>query len=182
MQTSLIRRSSRSKFPRSALPDGIGDALRARRLSAGLSSTALADAVHIRRETLQRIERGDGLPSTRIMFAIAKFLDFEVKELVPGWIEPADAELPCYGPRVRRRRRQLGLTLAEVAAAVDLSPSMLSRFECEQSLPRRFVEVTKARNGQIECRLVSAELATVLGFEDAEALDDYCTAPTLPDA
>ncbi|MBC7440943.1 MAG: helix-turn-helix transcriptional regulator [Ramlibacter sp.] len=64
------------------MPDGIGAVLRARRMSAGLSSTALAKAIGIRRETLQRIERGDGLPSTRVMFAIAKALDFEVKEMV----------------------------------------------------------------------------------------------------
>lgn len=186
VQTSLIPRAVRSKFPRSGLPDGIGAMLRARRMSAGLSSTALAKAIGVRRETLQRIERGDGQPSTRVVFAIAKLLDFEVKEVVPGWNEPADAELPCYGPRLRHRRRQLGLTLAEVAAAVavkaDLSPSMLSRFECEQSLPRQLVEVTRGRNGQIECRLFNDELAVVLGFEDADALEKYCTAPTLRDA
>jgi len=177
-----MQRVGRSKFPRSVLPDGIGETLRARRRSAGLSSTDLATAIGARRETVRRIETGHELPSSRVLFAIAKVLDFEVTDLVPGWHEPADAELPCYGPRIRHRRRQLGLTLAEVAARVDLTPSMLSRFECEQSLPRRLVRITRARNGQIECELVSEELAAILGFEDAVALDDYCNAPALPGA
>lgn len=169
-----MQKVSRSKFPRSVLPGGIGKVLRARRLSAGLSSADLARAIGTRRETVYRIEKGYGLPSSRVVFAIAKILGIELESLGLGWHEPADAALPCYGARIRHRRRWLKLTLSDVSAATGVSISMLSRFECEQSLPTKLLKIKRAANGEIACRLISRDLAKILGFKNALELDEYC--------
>lgn len=169
-----------SKFPREALPERFGEHLASIRVEAGLSQSGLAAACGTTRETIYRVENGRR-PSSRVAFAMIRALGIEAVRPVPGWTEPADAELPCHSARIRHRRRKLGLTLMDVAKATGVTVATLSRFECETALPKKLLEVSRTAKGEVEARIISEELAWVLGFPSAEALDNYCMASDLAD-
>ncbi|WP_426990377.1 helix-turn-helix domain-containing protein [Pseudarthrobacter sp. Y6] len=48
--------------------------------------------------------------------------------------EPAD-RAPAFGPKIRHARKQLGLTLTELAAQCNISPSFLSQIERDLTRP-----------------------------------------------
>lgn len=187
VQRSLVTSRIWTKFPRSALPERFGTVLADARIAAGLTQSALAAACGTTRETIYRIERHRSgkkprYPSSRVVFAIATALGIDPGTIIEGWPEAAEAELPGYSARIRHRRRRLRLTLAAVAKATGVTAATLSRFECETALPRKLLELTRDEIGNVVVRIVSDELAVILGFSDAAALDDYCNAPDLDDA
>lgn len=156
--------------PRRAVPADLGDRVREEREVLGWSQATLAAQAGVSRRTIMRLEAGSHRPGADLVAALARV--FNIVKLVPGWGEPSDPGLPCYGPRVRRARRVAGLTLAEVAAAANVGVATLSRFERE-------VGETPSLAGPWGTPgegVTSDALALALGFVDAEALNEWCMA------
>ena len=175
MQESLIPMPIRTKYPCSAIPDGISARIARERLDAGLSQAELGRLSGLTRETIYRVENGR-TPSSRAVFAVQKVLDLEYEPLVKQWPQPADPDFPCFGARVRRRRRELGLSLEAVADAAGISAATLSRFETEQAHPRDIVDVVIDAKGDLIMSVRSDALARCLGFRNAADLTGYCDA------
>ena len=173
MQESLYAMPIRPKYPRAAVPADLGERIARERTSAGLSQAELGRRAGVTRETIYRVENGR-VPSSRVVFAVQKALDLDFRRLVKGWLLPADPELPCIGGRVRRRRRHLGMSLEQVALAAGVSAATLSRFETEQALPRKLVDVVFDQKGNPIVSIRSHDLARCLGFADAPELQAHC--------
>jgi putative transcriptional regulator len=63
--------------------------LRRRRIAAGLSQTALAEAVGKSGATISYIESGDRQPSPALLVKIARALGCESTDLMPAPVAPA---------------------------------------------------------------------------------------------
>jgi transcriptional regulator with XRE-family HTH domain len=63
----------------------VGKHVHARRAGKGWTQTDLADRVGISRQALSAIERGDGMPATETMYALAGALRCEVYDLLPTY-------------------------------------------------------------------------------------------------
>ena len=177
MQESLIKIPVQTKYPRASVPDGIGERIAAERQAACLSQAELGRLAGVTRETIYRVEAGR-IPSSRTVFALQAALDVDYLPLVVGWPLPADPDFPCFGARVRRRRREMGLSLDEVAKAIRVSAATLSRFETEQANPRGLVDVSVDAKGDLLVSIRSDALAKCLGFGSAADLTRYCNAST----
>jgi len=164
-----------TKYPRAAVPDGLGARIARERRDAGLSQAELGRLSGLTRETIYRVENGR-TPSSRAVFAVQKVLDLEYEPLVKQWPLPADPDFPCVGARVRRRRRELGLSLEEVADAVGVSAATLSRFETELANPRNLVDVVVDANGELHVSISNDAIARCLGFGNAAELGKHCEA------
>lgn len=120
------------------------------------------------RATVYRLEAGRP-SSADSLFRIAGVLDLEMADLVPAWPEWRMVDGHGHGPRTRARRRELGLSLAELAALAGVSEAMLSRHERgvgrSPALVRPVGEDDVARK---------EALARALGFADAVEYDSYC--------
>ena len=55
--------------------------MRALRTKAGYSQESFADAIHIHRTSMGKLERGDGNPGLEIIVKIARGLDLSLSEL-----------------------------------------------------------------------------------------------------
>jgi DNA-binding XRE family transcriptional regulator len=58
-----------------------GRTVRALRTKAGYSQESFADAIHIHRTSMGKLERGDGNPGLEIIVKIARGLDLSLSEL-----------------------------------------------------------------------------------------------------
>lgn len=82
----------------------LGNLLKARRESMGLSLNQLAIQVHISRPYLSRLERGEyAHPSPRILAQLAQRLQIRLEDLyaLTGYMRAAD--LPSFGPYLRAK-------------------------------------------------------------------------------
>lgn len=154
--------------PRSAITPELGRRVRQDRIARGWSQEKLARTVGVTRRTIIRLEQGSHRPTSHLVHALERALD--LARLVPGWTEPADPNLPSYGPRARGVRIAGGLTLAQVSRAAGVSPATLSRFERELGeTPRLAGPWGTAGEG-----VVNEGLAVALGFSGCRAMNDYC--------
>jgi len=162
------------RFPRAAIPDGIGSAVFNARRERGWTQQRLADKAGLQRETIVRLENGDRMPAGDTIFRLEAALGPLPGGLVPAWPEWSPVGTAVPGPRSRERRRALGLSISEVAAAAGVSPATICRFELEigssPSLTR-----SQIRDGMIEIlALTNVGFADVLGFADPAEHFSYC--------
>lgn len=166
--------SSSMSFPPSAVPGDFGETLAARRTELGWSQARLARRTGLRRETIVRLERGRRSPNADTVFRLQAALNLEPGDLVPAWPEWSPIGLPTYGARTRQRRRELGLSLETVAAAIGVSAASLSRFERELGADRAFAG---GRDGSpIGDTTREEALAAILKFENAVEYRRFCQA------
>ncbi len=71
----------------------LGSALRARRKALGISATAAAEAAHISRVTLHRLEKGEGTVALGSLVAAARILGMDLQLKVQG-AEPRTPDVP----------------------------------------------------------------------------------------
>lgn len=181
MKGSHIPVSPSPKFPSTAVPEGFGAYLRAARARRGLTQAQLADASGLSRETIVRLEKrvshatsARRLPVADTVFRLEDALGFCGEQLVPDWSEwmPIGSLEP--GARSRERRRSLGLTVIEVAAAAGVSPATLSRFEREERRTPSLLRVKTSELGGTWPYLVSKRYANALGFPSIAEHERYC--------
>jgi transcriptional regulator with XRE-family HTH domain len=99
----------------------LGERLRARRRTLGLTQEALAEKVGIAPQFLGRIERGVALPSVPTLFRLTEVLGLGVDELLsreeapvpptPGPLESFFFDLAVNGPPLRADVHQEGATV-----------------------------------------------------------------------
>ncbi|WP_394760553.1 helix-turn-helix domain-containing protein [Phenylobacterium sp.] len=69
-------------------------------------------------------------PSTVLPFDRKRF---ELGAFEPAMSQAGDAVARAIGKRIRRRRRELGATLAEIARRAGVSYQQVQRFECGET-------------------------------------------------
>ncbi len=170
-RTSRMTTIRRHNFANDALPADIGAKIGKLREQRGWSKAELAVRSGVPRETISRLEAGLRPPLADTVLRLLVILladqdDVELNDIVPDWPEADGRQIIGHGPRSRVRRRQLGLTAAEVAAAVGVSEATLSRFECDASATPSLLATNVTPHGD-EIRLLRSEpLASVLRFAD----------------
>jgi len=113
---------------RAARPDDLHRKVTAARETRGLSKAELAASASVSVRTVQRLERGEGASADRIL-RIERALGLDRGTLVPGWDTRASVLSDAMGPRVRELRRSFGHTSKDMAEAMEMSVSTLSRLE-----------------------------------------------------
>lgn len=108
-----------------------GEALRVLRQQRGLTLQELADRAGLSRSYLSEIERGKKQPSIKVLETIASALNVSLEVLVS---QETEGEVGLGG-KLRLAREREGMTVAEVAEAVGISPGYLGEIERGQSLP-----------------------------------------------
>ena len=116
-------------------PAAVGSALRAIRLSKGLTQAEAAEAAGVSRKWVCDAERGKPSMDVGLVIAVLKAMDYrcvfhsrlEYRDRLPWWLTPHDRYQ--VGVRVRDLRRGLGLTQAETAEASGVSRSWLCSLE-----------------------------------------------------
>ena len=161
--------------PRGRGPGCIGSQLRAWRVEQAMSQSDLASVAGLSRKTIQRIENG-WPPSADTVLRIECALDLPEQSIAPKWDLPPGPSDSDYGSRVRARRRALGLSLEETAAAAGVSAATLSRFERGVSTPRRWFAEWTDEVGRTRDAIIVQPLAEVLGFRDVRELHEFCMA------
>ena len=63
------------------------------------------------------------------LFRVAHALDMPIRDLAPDWLEWDPIKGYGHGEEVRKRRREVGLTMAGLADMVGVSEATLSRHE-----------------------------------------------------
>lgn len=160
-------------FPTSSVPCDFGAALATFRKARGWSQQRLAERASLERATIIRLEAGRRRPTADTVFRLEAALDLEPGEMVPAWPEWSPIGSSSLGARSRARRRELGLSLVQVAHAAGVSAAMLSRFERETG---RTPALRRVATGNASARdeLVSDRLAIALGFANRVAHERYC--------
>lgn len=130
------------------------------------------------RETVLRLEAGRRRPVADTVFRLEAALDLPPGALVPDWPEWAPIGSSSLGACARRRRRQLGRTLAEIAASTGVSPATLSRFEREECATPTLAVVRRTALDTEFSSLADDRLASALGFKNAAAFEDWCGTPS----
>lgn len=155
-------------FPRSAVPEGIGQHVKTLRLKRRWSQARLALKVDVDRRTILRLELGYHVPGSALVHALEKVFGLGDRALVPSWNEAAPASaVGARGPRAKLARKRFGLTLREVSQASGISVSTLSRFEREMSDTRLIFE--SFDNDSVS----NSAYAVALGFNGAEEMTEF---------
>jgi transcriptional regulator with XRE-family HTH domain len=167
------------RFPLSSVPDGFGTTLRDARKARKWTQARLAAAAGIKRETVAHLEaqrlRSPEEPRRRpaadTVFRLQAALDLNPGELVQAWPEWSPVGLSTPGARSRVRRRDLGLSLKQVASTAGISAATLSRFE--RDIRWETNSLLDAGPGADPTPAAEA-LARALGFPDAKAHARWC--------
>lgn len=179
VQTSYMQFFPPISFPLCSVPEGFGTALRDARKARGWTQARLAEAAGIKRETVAQLEAQRLLPpaATRrrpaadTVFRLQAALDLMPGELVEAWPEWSPIGSSSRGARSRARRRELGLSLTEVASAAGISAATLSRFE--RDIRWETKSLLDAGPGAAPTSAAEA-LARALRFSDAKAHANWC--------
>lgn len=157
------------RFPLDLVPSGVGGTIKAERGRRRWSQELLARRAKVARASVYRLEAGERPSRADTIFRLAHALELDMRDLVPEWPEWEPVAGGGHGPRTRARRRELGLTLAELAAAAGVSEATLSRHE-------RGMVASPALLRSVGDDLVASNeaLALALGFADACELERYC--------
>lgn len=74
--------------------------------------------------------------------------------------------MDSFGDLIRKKRESSGLLLREVAARIDIDPSLLSRIECSKKRPQREMVIKLAKVLEIdEDRLIIEYLSEKIVYE-----------------
>lgn len=180
-RTSRMTTIPRHSFSANDLPSDIGARLRSLREGRGWTRADLAARSGVPRETVSRLEARKRPPLADTVLRLLVILladqdDVELNEVVPHWPEADAPQVIGHGPRSRVRRRQLDLSAAEVAAAVDVSEATLSRFERDTSAtPTLLTTKTDAHGDEVRL-LRNKRLARTLRFVDLADHEKFCAA------
>lgn len=156
-------------FPQDTVPKDIGKTIAEVRRGRRWSQNKLASKSGIARASVYRVEGGDHPIRPDTLYRIAHALCLDMRDLVPDWPEREPLGSGGHGPRTRERRRELCMSLAELAKAAGVSEATLSRHErCIGSSPSL---VESVGDRQYAC---SSELAQALGFSGIGEFELYC--------
>lgn len=156
------------------IPSDFGQRLRAERRLQGWTQAKLAARSGLERATIVRLERGVRVPTADTIFRLESALDFSATRFVMGWREWSPIGETEPGARSRARRRELGLSLAEVAALAGVSSATLSRFEREERRTPSLLRIVTSEHGGEWAYLTSERLAVALGFASLDDHIRYC--------
>lgn len=109
-----------------------GDGVRELRESRGLSISELAEISGIPAETIRRMESGEVLPGEEEVEKLSEALNYPLEPPVDSLGGFVNASL---GGRIRRLRRQKGLSVSEIARRVGVSPGLISQVETGRTIP-----------------------------------------------
>lgn len=157
-------------FPVADVPGNVGSVVASERRRRRWTQDRLARRAGVNRSTICRMEAGYRPSTADSLFRVALALALDMKLLVPAWPEWEPVQGTGHGPRTRRRRRELGITLAELAAAAGVSEATLSRHERGCSYSSALVR----RVGDDDYAACNDALAIALGFASAAEFEDYC--------
>ena len=146
--------------------------LRRSRRHRGLSQAALALKAGVTRETVYRLEAGRSAHADTLM-RIAAVLDLPWASVIDA--DNGSARVTAHPDRMplRERRRKLGLTLCQCAAAAKVSVATLSRFE-RDGIVSRSLCVRGPHGGAFAIH--NEGLAQALGFANATELTVFWRA------
>ena len=159
--------------PRSRAPTEAGALARAARRAGGMTQKEVAQLAGLSPRSVRRFESGDR-PSADTANRLEQALGLPDNHLAPDWELPAKPDEPAYGSRLRARRRALGITLPELARAVNVSAAKLSRFENGLSIPHKWFAEWRDDADRDRIALIQMELAPALGFADVKELHEFC--------
>ncbi len=158
----------RPSFPRSQLPAGLGETVARARRARRWSQARLAERAKIARASVYRLEAGQCSVFADTLFRIAHALDIGIGEFVPTWPEWEPIKGNGHGDALRKQRKALDLTMAELSGCLGVSEATLSRHEqgvcVSPEILRRIGEGIVA-SGE--------DLATALGFDQVSALERH---------
>lgn len=152
------------------VPAAIGRMIRSERRRRRWTQRKLASAAGMRRETIYRLEKGR-IPTIDTVLRVEAAFGLASPHFAPDWVCDSSPDAPGLGPRTRRRRRQLGLTLAACAEAAGVSVATLSRFERGVDRSPALAEVL---HGVVAHAIRNDGLAAILGFADSGEMTRYC--------
>lgn len=161
------------RFPVAAVGADFKKNLLRERKARRWSQARLASKAGLSRGTITRLERGERLPLAETVFRLEAALDLQPSTLVPAWPEWAPIGSKAIGASARRRRKELGLTLDEVAIKAGISPATLSRFEREETTTPSLVLNERTAFGGQFTSLHSKGLAKALGFKTIAAFTSW---------
>lgn len=175
-------------FPAAAIPADIGTRLKRLREGLNWKQSDLAERSGIAMGTISKIEnyqefdgicvhgrkpRADTL--LRLLAAMHEAgADFELNKIVPDWPEATPGRAFGYGPLSKLRRRELGLSLEQLAAEAKIDIAKLSRFERNATPYSTLYKFEETRPGEVVPVLHSLALAEALGFDSVEEHRNWC--------
>jgi transcriptional regulator with XRE-family HTH domain len=114
----------------------LGDAIKARRSSLGLSQNELARAAGLNQPTVQKIESGDrASPSVHIVAKIARALNCSIEDLLVGDITRL-AHRPTHPESIEDQVAQLRSDLLDIGETARMALALGRKHEAELA-PRR---------------------------------------------
>lgn len=105
--------------------------LRELRKKYNLTLKELGQELGLAESTLSQYENGNRQPSFEILLQLSKFFNVTVDYLLGNSNKATEppSDNHTIGERLRQRRKDLGLTLADLAASINVSPSTIQRYE-----------------------------------------------------
>ena len=175
-------------FPAAAIPADIGVRLKQLRAVLDWKQSDLAERSGIAMGTISKIENYqevDGIgvhgrkPRAETLLRMLEAMheagaDFDLNKIVPGWPEATPGRPFGYGPLSKFRRRELGLSLEQVAAEAKIDIATLSRFERNATPYSTLYKLEETRPGEVVPVLHSLALARALGFDSVEEHRNWC--------
>ena len=156
--------------------EGLGQRLQTERLRVGVKQSVIAEQSQQVRMSVYRYEKGEQLPSLRLLEA-ADRLGMSVFKILSG--EPADClaarefslDLRGIPKRLRAERERIGMEQSELAALMQISRSTQTGYENGYSLPALDYFCLAQEIG-IDTRylLSSRRSALLLGWSDSHRL------------
>ena len=116
-------------FDMTEVPADLGDRVVEARQARRWSQARLAAKAQVSRATIYRLEAGGHAASSDTILRIARAFRRPIEEFVPDWWTKPTLDDRHIGMETRARRRELGLTLAQLAALAGVSEATLSRHE-----------------------------------------------------
>lgn len=115
----------------------IGELIRARRQETGRTLQALQAETGINNGNLSKIERGEQGLSTQSRAIIARALGIPVAQLIEDAAYEALADVTTFAARMRSRRIQEDMTLAELREITNIKALRLLKLEHGDEEPTR---------------------------------------------
>lgn len=138
-----------------------------RKARGKMTQARLARKARVTRETIYRLE-GGRMATPDVLARVCDALSLDRGELDLKTRETDGLAMHPELTLLRDRRRSLGLTLAECAAAAGVSSATLSRFERGAERSR---EIASFDHRGRAVHLINDGLADILGFRDLAQMD-----------
>ena len=156
--------------------DGLAQRLHDERVRAGIKQATIAGVSDHVRMTVYRYEKGEQLPSLKLL-AAAERLGMSVYAVLSG--EPADClaarefrfDLEGFPRRLRAERERLGLDQGELASLMQISRPTQTAYENGYSLPAlEYLCLAQEVGVDVRYLLSSQRSALLLGWSDSHRL------------